>query len=72
MINETIMLQDQTGRSCLRQLYPKPDGRLLMTEGWTTCRKANQISLGSDIVFEFVKQGVILVHILGNVLKSEA
>ncbi|PQQ12035.1 B3 domain-containing protein REM5 [Prunus yedoensis var. nudiflora] len=64
LIKETIMLQDQTGRSCLTNLYLTPDGRLMMTEGWTTCRKANQISLGDDIVFEFVKKGAILVHIL--------
>ncbi|XP_034203580.1 B3 domain-containing protein REM5-like [Prunus dulcis] len=71
LIKETITLQDQTGRSCLTHLYLKPDGRLMMTEGWTTCRKANQISLGDDIVFEFGKQGVILVHILrgkGNII----
>ncbi|PQQ12037.1 B3 domain-containing protein REM5 [Prunus yedoensis var. nudiflora] len=63
LIKETIMLQDRTGRSWLVQLDVTSDGRLVMTRGWKTCRDTNQISHGDTIIFEFVKQGVMLLHI---------
>ncbi|CAB4265809.1 unnamed protein product [Prunus armeniaca] len=60
LIKETIMLQDRTGRSWLVQLDVTCDGRLEMKRGWRTCQDTNQISHGDTIIFEFVKQGVIL------------
>lgn len=63
---DSVTLQDPDGRSWfvrLRTLYADRFDYLKLSTGWRECGKANQISLGDTIVFEFVKQSVIQVHI---------
>ncbi|XP_068337216.1 B3 domain-containing protein Os01g0723500-like isoform X1 [Pyrus communis] len=66
MDKDSVTLQDPDGRSWfvrLRTLYADRFDYLNLSTGWRECGKANQISLGDTIVFEFVKQSVIQVHI---------
>lgn len=68
---ETVTLQDPTGRSWLAQLHVRADHRVQMARGWAACVRANEISPGDDIVLEFVKRGVLQLHIFrGNVLRT--
>ena len=64
------MLQDPTGRSWLVELRVECFNRLDMAIGWTECRKANQISPGDSIIFEFVEQGVMQFHIFRGAVRG--
>ncbi|KAM1474814.1 hypothetical protein ACFX2I_030782 [Malus domestica] len=66
MYKNTVTLQDPAGRSWLIQLRirrPSSTDHLDISTGWTDCVKANRISPGDTMIFEFVNQGLMRVHI---------
>ncbi|VVA16693.1 PREDICTED: B3 [Prunus dulcis] len=62
---KTVKLHDPAGRSWIVKLrvHRSPYLRFDMTKGWAKCCRANQISQGDTIVFEFVKPSVMQIHI---------
>ncbi|KAM5586078.1 putative B3 domain-containing protein [Rosa sericea] len=69
MSKKTIEIEDSTGRlwpAKLVSLTSKENNKtcgLAMSTGWGECSKANKIAVGDTVVFEFVKQSVIRLHI---------
>ncbi|ONI13165.1 hypothetical protein PRUPE_4G206900 [Prunus persica] len=61
---KTVKLQDPAGRSWIVKLrvHKSPYLRFDMTKGWAKCCRANQISQGDTIVFEFVKPSGEIKH----------
>ncbi|VVA16694.1 Hypothetical predicted protein [Prunus dulcis] len=65
-----VTLRDPNGRLWLVKLVIRPKTsckRVEFTTGWGECCQANQISVGDTMVFEFVKQSAIKLHIFGEV-----
>ncbi|KAM1655487.1 hypothetical protein ACFX1Q_008360 [Malus domestica] len=63
---KSIMIQDSTGRSWLVKLNVRGKGsqcRVDMATGLGECGKANQVLPGDEVVFEFVKQSLLQIHI---------
>ncbi|KAL6207323.1 hypothetical protein ACLB2K_018289 [Fragaria x ananassa] len=57
-----VKLQDPKKRSQIVNTTVTKDGRLKLTKGWSQSCREFEISIGDEIVFEFVKPNVILVH----------
>ncbi|TQE04932.1 hypothetical protein C1H46_009403 [Malus baccata] len=62
----TVMLRNESGRSWCAKVILRPKSsfhRMELTTGWAEFCKANQISVGDTVIFEFVKQSLIQIHV---------
>lgn len=62
----TVMLRNESGRSWCAKVILRPKSsfhRMELTTGWAEFCNANQISVGDTVIFEFVKQSVIQIHV---------
>ncbi|KAM1057524.1 hypothetical protein ACFX1X_031137 [Malus domestica] len=62
----TVMLRNESGRTWCAKVILRPKSsfhRMELTTGWAGFCNANQISVGDTVIFEFVKQSVIQIHV---------
>ncbi|XP_056691345.1 B3 domain-containing protein REM-like 1 isoform X3 [Spinacia oleracea] len=60
---DAVVLQDREGKNWRVELKLRPDGRLDFAQGWRDFVKDNELRTGDTLVFEFVSNNVIQVHV---------